>query len=137
VINHLKITLKILFSLKKTCCLLFLNHFRSTTSGLVMLPVFLNNICNILGYGDINQVLTYLCISNMMVPGTLLTYILLLQKKVLRFAQYLKLPINVHPVYIIFECREYYLIHPAKEIFRKFPKMVILKNILILPQVFY
>ena len=59
------------------------------------------------------------------------------KKKVLRFAQYVKLPIDAFQVYIIFEWSEYYLIHPAKEIFRKFPKMVILEFILILPQVFY
>ena len=59
------------------------------------------------------------------------------EKKVLRYAQYVKLPIDAHPVYTIFESTEYYLIHPAKEIFRKFPKMIILEFILILPQVFY
>ena len=62
----------------------------------------------------------------------------LLQKKnFLRFGQYLKLPIDAYQVYTNFESTEVYLIHPAKEIFRKFPKMVILKNVLILDQVFY
>ena len=59
------------------------------------------------------------------------------KKKVLRFAQYLKLSIDVYQVYTIFECTEVYLIHPAKEIFRKFPKIVIFEFILILPHVFY
>ena len=58
---------------------------------------------------------------------------LLQKKKVLRFAQYLKLPIDAYQVYTIFEFTEVYLIHPAKEIFRKFPKMAFLKNVLILP----
>ena len=74
----------------------------------------------------------------MMVPVTLrITVILSQKKKVLCFVQYLKLPIDAYQVYTIFECTEVYLIHPAKEIFRKFPKMVILEFILILPQVFY
>ena len=59
------------------------------------------------------------------------------EKKSLHFFLYLKLSISVHQVYTIFECSEYYLIHPAKEIFRKFPKMVIFDFILILPHVFY
>ena len=57
---------------------------------------------------------------------------LLQKKKVLRFAQYLKLPINAYQVYTNFEWTEVYLIHPAKEIFRKFPKIVIFEFILIL-----
>ena len=67
----------------------------------------------------------------------LCTYQFAEKKKVLRFAQYLKLPIDAYQVYTNFESTEVYLIHPAKEIFRKFPKMVILEFFLILPQVFY
>ena len=55
------------------------------------------------------------------------------QKKVLRFAQYVKLPIDAHRVIINFEVSGIYLAHPAKKIFRKFPKMDFLKNVLILP----
>ena len=51
--------------------------------------------------------------------------------------QYLKLPIDAYRVITIFELSDVYLIDPAKKIFRKFPKMVFLKNVLILPQVFY
>ena len=78
-----------------------------------------------MAYGDSNQVNTYLCISKMMVPVVLPLLLLFHRKKVLRFAQYLKLSIDVHQVYIIFEWTEVYLIHPAKEIFRKYPKIVI------------
>ena len=46
--------------------------------------------------------------------------------------QYLKLRINAYWVIATFEVSEIYLIDPAKEIFRKFPKMDILKNVLIL-----
>ena len=59
------------------------------------------------------------------------------EKKVLCFVEYAKLPINAYQVYIIFQCTFVCLIHPAKEIFRKFPKMVIFEFILNLPQVFY
>ena len=48
-----------------------------------------------------------------------------------------KKAINGYWVINIFECPEYYLIHSAKGIFRKFPKIVILKNIFILPQISY
>ena len=58
---------------------------------------------------------------------------LLQKKKVLRFAQYLKLPIDAYWVIATFEVPEIYLIDPAKEIFRKFPKMDILDFFLILP----
>ena len=50
---------------------------------------------------------------------------------------YVKLPIDAYRVITIFEFSDIYLIDPAKKIFRKFPKMVFLKNVLILPQVFY
>ena len=69
----------------------------------------------------------------MIVPSVLL----FTEKKVLRYAQYLKLPIDAHQVYTIFECHFVCLISPAKEIFQKFPKMVIFEFILNLPQVFY
>ena len=59
------------------------------------------------------------------------------EKNTLYFLLYVKLPINAHQVYIIFEGTEYQLIHPAKEIFRKSPKMDFLKNILILPPDIY
>ena len=55
----------------------------------------------------------------------------------LHLLQYVKLPINAHRVISIFEVSDCYLIDPAKRIFRKFPKLTFLKNILILPQVFY
>ena len=55
------------------------------------------------------------------------------KKKSWQFLQYLKLPINAHRVINNFECSGIYLIDPAKEIFRKFPKMVFLKFISILP----
>ena len=45
--------------------------------------------------------------------------------------------INGYPLIDIFECTEYQLIHLAKKIFRKFPKIAFLEFILILPQVFY
>ena len=53
--------------------------------------------------------------------------------QVLRIAQYLKLPIDAYWVIATFEVSEIYLIDPAKEIFRKFPKMDILDFFLILP----
>ena len=59
------------------------------------------------------------------------------KKNMVHFLQYLKLPINAHGVIGNFECIDIYLIHTAKEIFRKFPKIDFLKFILILPQVFY
>ena len=51
----------------------------------------------------------------------------------MHYLQYLKLPIDAHRVINIFELSDYYLIDPAKKIFRKFPKIDFLKNILILP----
>ena len=55
------------------------------------------------------------------------------------FSEYMnfKLPIDAYQLSMIFQGKNFYLIHPAKEIFQKFPKMVILEFILILPQVFY
>ena len=62
----------------------------------------------------------------------------LLQKKIMmHFLLYVKLPIDAYWVITIFEFSDIYLMDPAKKIFRKFPKMVFLKNVLILPQVFY
>ena len=55
----------------------------------------------------------------------------------LHFLQYVKLPINAYRVIAIFELSEVYLIDPAKKIFRKFPKLDFLKNILILSLKFY
>ena len=51
--------------------------------------------------------------------------------------RYLKLPIGAYRVIIIFEFSDVYLIDTAKKIFRKSPKMVFLKNVLILLHVFY
>ena len=59
------------------------------------------------------------------------------KKNMILKVQYLTLPIDAYRDIPIFECSDYYLIDPAKKIFRKFPKMVFLKNVLILPQVFY
>ena len=53
------------------------------------------------------------------------------------FLWYVKLPISAYWVINIFEFSDVYLIDPAKKIFQKFPKMVFLKNVLILLQVFY
>ena len=55
----------------------------------------------------------------------------------MHYLLYVKLPIDAYRVIATFEVSEIYLIDPAKEIFRKFPKMVIFEFILILPQVFY
>ena len=41
--------------------------------------------------------------------------------------------INGYRVINVFKTTNIYLLHPAKKIFRKFPKMDFLKNILILP----
>ena len=77
-------------------------------------------------------------ISNMMVPVTLrITAIISQKKKVLRFDQYLKLPIDAHRVITIFELSGIYLMGPTKKIFRKFPKMDFLNFFLILSPKFY
>ena len=51
----------------------------------------------------------------------------------MHFLQYLTLPIDAHRDITIFELSDVYLIDPVKKIFRKFPKMAFLKNVLILP----
>ena len=59
--------------------------------------------------------------------------VILKNKKMILKLQYLKLPIDAYRVIANFEVSEIYLIDPAKEIFRKFPKMDILNFFLILP----
>ena len=51
----------------------------------------------------------------------------------MHFLLYVMLPIDAYWVIATFEVSEIYLIDPAKEIFRKFPKMNILEFFLILP----